>query len=478
MRKDTISRLLARYLSAQEDGKDAYFDADEIEELLDSFEDSDDYTLYDGVLSLGMKLHPGHTGLLIKQCKLLIYNEQYEEALTNIDLIAETNDPELDLLRMECYYSLDRPDDAKAYLEKLINSDYDYLIDVFEYIAPIIGELGMNEEAIEFILKGLSLFPDSIELKAELCYNYELTGKIDEAILLTNELIDDNPYSFDDWVTLGRLYSIKGEYEKAVDAFDFALTCDDTDQEIKMLRAYCLFMNENYQKAIEAYNELVDIPEFTYRVKPLMAECYLKMEDFETAYRLLDDALKNNKTYDEPATYINFLLCCARTNRLEKEERTLNKAIELFPNHINLLYIKSLYLVGQGDDEGAIRTLQHILSLVDYTEDNLSELMDTHFQLANLLLKKGNYREALNYFLKIANLNPSYPMIHLRISICYLNMNDTENFIEHIAQCTDQEIIDFENDYLVKQGNEGIEELPLVELIKKYLDNRKQTDNP
>lgn len=69
MRKDDISRLLARYLSMQEEGKDVYFDADEIEDLLDSFEDSDDYTLYDGVLALGIKLHPDHPGLKIKQCK-------------------------------------------------------------------------------------------------------------------------------------------------------------------------------------------------------------------------------------------------------------------------------------------------------------------------------------------------------------------------------------------------------------------------
>ena len=60
MKKKDISRLLQRYLTGHQEGKDAYFDADEIDELLDSFEESDDYTYYDEVLALGLRLHPGN----------------------------------------------------------------------------------------------------------------------------------------------------------------------------------------------------------------------------------------------------------------------------------------------------------------------------------------------------------------------------------------------------------------------------------
>ena len=49
MKKKDISRLLQRYLVGHQEGKDAYFDADEVDELLDSFEESDDYTYYDEV---------------------------------------------------------------------------------------------------------------------------------------------------------------------------------------------------------------------------------------------------------------------------------------------------------------------------------------------------------------------------------------------------------------------------------------------
>ena len=63
MKKDDISRLLQHYLSAKEEGKEPYFDADQIDEMLDSFEDSNDYTYFDEVLALGLKLHPGNSAL-------------------------------------------------------------------------------------------------------------------------------------------------------------------------------------------------------------------------------------------------------------------------------------------------------------------------------------------------------------------------------------------------------------------------------
>lgn len=65
MKKDDISRLLQHYLSAKEEGKEPYFDADQIDEMLDSFEDSNDYTYFDEVLALGLKLHPR----IIPPCK-------------------------------------------------------------------------------------------------------------------------------------------------------------------------------------------------------------------------------------------------------------------------------------------------------------------------------------------------------------------------------------------------------------------------
>lgn len=64
MGKDEIKRLLQLYLSNYRKGKDTYFDSNEIEELLDSFENDEDYAYYNDILELGLKLHPEDFGLV------------------------------------------------------------------------------------------------------------------------------------------------------------------------------------------------------------------------------------------------------------------------------------------------------------------------------------------------------------------------------------------------------------------------------
>ena len=128
------------------------------------------------------------------------------------------------------------------------------------------------------------LFPDNLILKDELCYNLEIEGDIKKAIEVCNELIDKNPYSNDYWFTLGRLYSISGDYEKAIEAFDFALTCDDSDEELKILKAYCLYMNENYEKAIEVYNDIATTDEIHIRITPCLPNATLS---WRTTKRLM-----------------------------------------------------------------------------------------------------------------------------------------------------------------------------------------------
>ena len=138
--------MLQHYLSAKEEGKEPYFDADQIDEMLDSFEDSNDYTYFDEVLALGLKLHPGNSALQIKKGRQFAYNEDYESALTLLENIAETDNQDLDMLKMECYCSLNQYPKVLEITEELITRDCDYLEEVFEYISPILNDLDMNKD--------------------------------------------------------------------------------------------------------------------------------------------------------------------------------------------------------------------------------------------------------------------------------------------------------------------------------------------
>lgn len=484
MKKEDISRLLQRYLSAKEEGKEPYFDADQIEELLDSFEDSDDYTYYDEVLALGLKLHPGNTELQIRLCQQYVYNEDYDSALTLIDNIAETDSQDLDILRLECYGARGQYDKVIKYTEKLVASQCDYLETIFEYVVPFLTDLGMHKEAREYVDRGLKMFPDNYALKDELCYILEAEGDLQTAIRICNELIDKNPYSYDHWYTMGRLCSMTGDYDKAIDAFDFALTCDDFDNEIYLLKAYCLYMNESYEKALEVYAEVIDDEGLVSRIKPLMAECYIKLGRYEEGYRILKEQLEDDSKEKEVFIYINLIRCCKELEREEEALEILYQAAAAYPDNIRILSLLAMSYIENGREEMAFDTLDRLFDLLEtkeiYENDEDSESL---IHAGQFLYFKGNPEKALKFYQKALKLNPSNTIIHLHIAMAYLAQEKFEKCMKHFGMIDPGAFIKYlkrsgvNTDHLFElPGPFPEKHIPPEDLVKEYLKNKDNSN--
>ena len=477
MKKNDISRLLQRFLSSRESGKDAYFDASEVDDMLGSFEESEDYTYYDEVLALGLRLHPGNTDLQVRQCKSLILDEDYDNALALIDRIAETDNQDLDLLRLECYVMQNSYDKVIEFTEMLMAGKCEYLETIFEYIAPLLSDADMNREARDYIDRGLMLFPDNLILKDELCYNLEIEGDIHKAIEVCNELIDKNPYSNDYWFTLGRLNSICGEYDKAIEAFDFALTCDDSDEELKILKAYCLFMNENYEKAIEVYNEIATTDDVRTRITPLLAECYVKMENYEKAYVLLHEYLsKREEPIDDSSTYINYIRCCVETEREKEASDALQKAVKLFPKNFRILSLQALTYLEKGEEEKAMEVTEQLFEAIEQSNNKQPEDYQQLFQVGQFLFMKGEVDKALLYYQKVYEAHPETPLIHIHLAIAYLVKRDLKRFAKHCQQADPEEFATYMEEAGFNQGDciaiPDYAHIPPENLTKEFLKNK------
>ncbi|MDR1202675.1 MAG: tetratricopeptide repeat protein [Tannerellaceae bacterium] len=476
MKNGDYSKLLERYLSALEKGKEAYFDADEILFLLDCFEDEDDLTHYEGVLEVGLKLHPTRDELKIKKCRSLIINEHYKDALTLAESIQEKNNQELDTIRLECYFYLKNYDTVYDYLDELLSDlSCTYIEELVEYLATFLNDLEMINDAEAFIRYWLLIFPDNIVLNNELCYLYELNGDIEGAINVCNKIIDQNPYSYEFWFTLGRLYSLLYEYEKAIDAFDFACACDKPDTELLVSKAYCLFMNENYNKAIEIYDELLPQNEENNHIKSLIAECYIKLEDFEHAYQLLKDIIQQENNA-EAGTYINYIRCCVETDREQEASLVLLKATNLFPDNVRILSLLALTYLENGKEEMALSVTDKIFKQLELVSNEDTNDCDKLLQKGQYLFMQGEFKKALKYYKKILKLNPKMPLMHFHMAMTYFSLGDMEQFNKHYRNISQKELAEYFKPSKLKSAHEVLfrEEkyIPIEELSKEYLNNK------
>ncbi|MDR1408142.1 MAG: hypothetical protein LBJ23_08880 [Tannerella sp.] len=252
-----IDKLLRRYAQMGDGGAKTYFDADEIAEMLDYFEKEDDLDRYETVLKFGTKLHPENPRLKLRACKLLMFQKKYEEALELIMQTGCDREGDMELLKLECFCMLDRYDEVLDVIARKQIEDAENVELVYEYVASVLGGLDDKENELEALIhEGLTLFPDNPVLREEYCYLLEQQGHAEKAIQLCEKLIDFDPYVADYWYMASRLYAGTDEYDKAIESLDFALVCDDSDLEIKIFRAYCLYKNDLFAKAVNEFREI------------------------------------------------------------------------------------------------------------------------------------------------------------------------------------------------------------------------------
>ena len=275
---------LERFNEMREKGTEAYFDAEELVELIEHFDEQDDRNGYTQALELGLRLHPEDPDIRAMECRLYIYDEEYDKALQMIDELRNTtgNDVDLVAMELECLYVTNRTAEANALLLRLpVDEETE---EIYEALTSFLAENGRNEEAMQAITHGLELFPENVALKEERCYHTERENNWEEAAVQCEELIDIDPYSGDYWFMHGRLMAKLGDYDRAIHSLEFALTCNADDIEAKLLRAYLLFVNHNMEKAVEAYVELVTDEHFINEQLRSFTEKYdLSPDDLERA---------------------------------------------------------------------------------------------------------------------------------------------------------------------------------------------------
>jgi tetratricopeptide (TPR) repeat protein len=317
--------------------------------LVEHFLNTDDRSNLKAAIELGYESYPDEMELKIALCSTLIFIRDYDSAIKLIENSGIKNNAEIDMMRLECYCELDRYDETRALIRELTVKNSDHLEDALIQAAGIMNDPEKNQqEAYDFIIHALTLFPDNMTLKLELCFNLELQLKTEEALTLCRELIHEDPYAAEAWYMQGRIQSLCSDFEKAVESLDFALTClyenDDLEYEIKLTKAYCLYRNECYETAITTYEELTLYDDYIdSEVEPYLAECHMYLKEYEMAYHILKRIIGLKDLENELSVYGNYIYCCVETERRKEAIDILNDALNRFSTGI-LEYLSTLQI--------------------------------------------------------------------------------------------------------------------------------------
>ena len=283
-------------------------------------------------------------------------------------------------------------EEALAHISKLFETDTEYTEELLESIMDFyLFELNDFEFIGDFITLCLNYFPQNLNFQDGYCEFLTETMQYDKAIELTKQLIDKDPYSFESWYNLARLYATVDQYEKAYEAIEYANTCKDNssfDKELANLHTFCIYKTKGINQVAEKWGELHNENFSKEKLIIALMSCTYQLCKYKEGYELLCEDIRTRMNELPIFAVIYYFCCCVE---LSKEEEATALFMRLSNNrNENNIFTQILNLTELiHQDEPVNNILAAIFSSLILAIDKEEE---TPEELKHLLKEVENYK--------------------------------------------------------------------------------------
>lgn len=216
------------------------------------------------------------------------------------------------------------------------------------------------------------------------------------------------------------------EYDKALEAYEFALAIDGADPMSWLQKANVHFQLEQYHKAIEAYKDYSAATGTENIMAAYIAECYEKLEMYEEAISYYKQTLEVSKNDYDSLTGV--AICLLELERYPESLIYSGQAIEAFPDHCSDAWVYQAEAhIGMDDTQKALMAYLHSIS-------QEPEQPDTLMAIANICLECGEYETAVKYYLAATGFNPELEFVDLFLSVAFYKMGVFDKASSHLGR--------------------------------------------
>lgn len=437
--------------------KDNYFfDVDALIQIID-------YYLERNLIDNGIKvanhaltLHPNSFDILVKKAQLLILGNMHDEAKKTIQIMEMHHPFEVDLFLIKGNYhvNLKQIDEAILNFEKALEIS-EQKDEIYYNMAIACQQISDYQRAIAYLKLCLEENPSFESGYDELTLCHVLTDSLDQAITFYKSLIDNNPYSYYTWYSLGNVYSRMSLYKKAIEAYEYSVIIKEDFVQALLEEGDAYAMLEQYEEAIFLYKSTFEYANPDAYTFYNLGECYEYLDNFEQARKYYKKAIKLNphmavawfgigstleteEKWFEAIYYIKkaaeldeynadfwFSLaeCYRHTNNIVSAEDSYRKVIEFEPENTEIWNSYSNFLLEYNRYEDAIELMAEAIK-------NHSDFAEYHFRMAAYLSLNDKNLEFHEYVESGLNLDFSKHKVLFEINPQLKNSEVVTNLIE------------------------------------------------
>jgi tetratricopeptide (TPR) repeat protein len=228
MNDKEFEESLRRFENMINNGENSFFDADELEEIIEYYMQWLNHDIARKAIDYGVAHFPYSTVLKIKKAQYLSTQHFTHEALNLLNEVEqiEQNNFDLYMTRGYIYSQIGLGEQAIENFKKAIP-----LAEFKDEVYVALGIEFLNEDkpddALFYFKKAIKSNPKNETALNEISLCFDLTGKSEESISFFTNYIENNPYSYYAWFNLGLAYGRVGLFEKAIDAYDYSIAINE-----------------------------------------------------------------------------------------------------------------------------------------------------------------------------------------------------------------------------------------------------------
>lgn len=431
--------LLLRYESMLRGESVEWFDTEDYEEIALEYEMASMLSNAIEAIEMGLKYHPMSEELITRKAYFLLIKGQIDEAENLMSIVTDKSD-EAQLIRAELRLISGDIDEAITIIKELLKEESlqtEHLLSVIDLCA----DYKLYKEILLDIFSSIKKFErtQQLYLLREFVKVLEEESEYRLQLQVVEKILDIDPYSYHEWLRAIELYLYHSDIQKASEAIEYALAIEPENPDALYYKAYC-FAEQGYYKDAIVILDLLDKSKNEY-IYTLMATCYNKLELYDKSDSILDECLKYYPL-DAKILYVK------AQNRYKSQQQLvaidlLRQAEEIEPHSSDILYMLTKLYYEQENYDMAKETFLKLESS-DYDEfDGKAYILG-----GDIEAKRGEYREALNYYEKALALDRYDIDTCLKMLYTYSELHDIDNM---------QRIIDYVEDLI---SDSKIETLP------------------
>ncbi len=454
--------------SYERSDRNSYFDAEELEMIIDYYLDQDDLQNAMSALQLGQRLHPNAQELKLREVQVLFSLGAFDKALELLDTSVERSDSEALFWRGNIMVQRGEIEQALSIFDHLLEQERgdEFYDDLCYDIARTFKDEENLRYGLPFLKLGHAFNPQNFDLLNHYALSCTLLAQYDLAIELLQKLLDLNAYHQNTWFQLSEVYFCTDNYADALEAVEYAVLLDKTDGAAWRQKGRVLYALKAFGEAITCFRRALDLTHKIEEQSDLYAsigDCYEQLQEYERALTFYRESIKIDQHLhvEEPDVYVGSVFCLLELERYAECEALALKVIAKYPDQSELYVYYAEACMNLGKYEEAELAYRKSLEL------NENQPM-VQVSLGNLYFENLDFATALACYTKAYELDPDTENITLFLAIAHYK-NGSEalalQFFRLAIECCENarsvflefcpEAVDFVNDYL---NNLNIEE--------------------